>query len=357
MTFAFIERAAAEPFAVDGAPAALANPLSEKFAVLRPSLLPGLVDAAAHNRRRERRDVRLFESGARFTADGERRASQACGPAPASRRTGRARRAPRISTTSRASRRRCSARLARSDRVRACWTGRTSLTAVRRRSWQRRAEAPERGSVKSARLRRTSPRRAASPAPSRSSRSSSMSRPWRHASRDGDLRVVPLPRFPSIVARSLDPGRCQLACGHGSWHYPCGGTFDAAVDRGVRSLSRQRGAGRPREPLAASHVPLTRTDADRRRGGRGHERNRDGACVRAPGRTQERRVIEERKNRSLYGESGGGDAIGRARVDRQAGREGPGARRGARTDEDGHGAAERGKHEAQVRPVAQRTKR
>ena len=54
---------------------AIANPLSETFAVLRPSALPGLVDAVAHNRRREQRDVRLFEVGARFTrAGGERRA-------------------------------------------------------------------------------------------------------------------------------------------------------------------------------------------------------------------------------------------------------------------------------------------
>ncbi len=74
MTFAFVERAAALPFARGADPAALANPLSEKYAVLRPSLLPGLIDAAAYNRRRERRDVRLFETGARFTSDGENRA-------------------------------------------------------------------------------------------------------------------------------------------------------------------------------------------------------------------------------------------------------------------------------------------
>ena len=76
MTFAFIERQAALPFADGGAePAAIANPLSEKFAVLRPSLLPGLVDAAAYNRRRERRDVQLFETGSRFSAEGEARAA------------------------------------------------------------------------------------------------------------------------------------------------------------------------------------------------------------------------------------------------------------------------------------------
>ncbi len=33
--------------------------------MLRPSLLPGLLDACVHNRRRERRDVRLFETGSR----------------------------------------------------------------------------------------------------------------------------------------------------------------------------------------------------------------------------------------------------------------------------------------------------
>jgi phenylalanyl-tRNA synthetase beta chain len=74
MTFAFIERAAALPFLRDAEPAALANPLSEKYAVLRPSLVPGLIDAAAHNRRRERKDVRLFETGTRFTPSGENRA-------------------------------------------------------------------------------------------------------------------------------------------------------------------------------------------------------------------------------------------------------------------------------------------
>jgi phenylalanyl-tRNA synthetase beta chain len=76
MTFVFIERAAALPFSENGfEPAAIANPLSEKFAVLRPSLLPGLLDACVHNRRRSRRDIRLFETGSRYTAAGEGRAT------------------------------------------------------------------------------------------------------------------------------------------------------------------------------------------------------------------------------------------------------------------------------------------
>lgn len=75
ISFAFIEAAAAEPF-LNGQPAIdLANPLSEKFTTMRPSLIPGLIDAVSHNRRRERRDVRLFEIGTRFTPRGEHRAA------------------------------------------------------------------------------------------------------------------------------------------------------------------------------------------------------------------------------------------------------------------------------------------
>jgi len=66
VTFTFIEKAAAAPF--DAAPIAIANPLSELFAVLRPSVLPGVIDSLSHNRRREQRDIRLFELGTHFTA-------------------------------------------------------------------------------------------------------------------------------------------------------------------------------------------------------------------------------------------------------------------------------------------------
>jgi len=75
VTFGFIEAGAAEAFLDEGATAVgVSNPLSAKFDVLRPSLLPGLLDAVAHNRRHGRRDVGLFEIGARFTpAAGELR--------------------------------------------------------------------------------------------------------------------------------------------------------------------------------------------------------------------------------------------------------------------------------------------
>src|SRR5262249_7532701 len=76
-TFGFIQAKAAEVFTPqDRAPqlVPIANPLSKLFDTMRPSLLPGLVDAVAHNRRHGRRDVRLFEIGTRFTSDGETRA-------------------------------------------------------------------------------------------------------------------------------------------------------------------------------------------------------------------------------------------------------------------------------------------
>ena len=66
-TFGFVGEAAAAPFAAAGDLVPIKNPLSDNFAVLRPSPLPGLLDALAHNRRREQRDVRLFEIGSRFS--------------------------------------------------------------------------------------------------------------------------------------------------------------------------------------------------------------------------------------------------------------------------------------------------
>jgi phenylalanyl-tRNA synthetase beta chain len=75
VTFGFIARPAAATFAAEGDLVPIANPLSENFAVLRPSVLPGLIDAIAHNRRREQHDIRLFEIGNRFSrSTGETRA-------------------------------------------------------------------------------------------------------------------------------------------------------------------------------------------------------------------------------------------------------------------------------------------
>jgi len=75
VTFSFVERQAALSFAAESALVEILNPLSEQFAVLRPSLLPGVVDAVAHNRRRGQDDARLFEVGTTFTTDGGERRS------------------------------------------------------------------------------------------------------------------------------------------------------------------------------------------------------------------------------------------------------------------------------------------
>ena len=73
VTFTFIGAEAAARFLDGAAPVPVAHPLSEKFAALRPSLLPGLLESLAHNRHREQRDVRLFEVGRRFSPDGGER--------------------------------------------------------------------------------------------------------------------------------------------------------------------------------------------------------------------------------------------------------------------------------------------
>lgn len=74
VTFSFIEQSAGALFAGEKDLVPIANPLSEKFAVLRPSILPGLLDSLGHNRRHGRQDVKLFELGSCFSASaGERR--------------------------------------------------------------------------------------------------------------------------------------------------------------------------------------------------------------------------------------------------------------------------------------------
>jgi phenylalanyl-tRNA synthetase beta chain len=69
VTFGFIEAKAAHTFAFGSGDGfvGIANPLSAKFDTLRASLLPGLVDSVAHNRRHGRPDVGLFEIGTRFS--------------------------------------------------------------------------------------------------------------------------------------------------------------------------------------------------------------------------------------------------------------------------------------------------
>ena len=69
VTFGFTSQQAADAFAAGETIVPIRNPLSEAFAVLRPSLLPGLVESAGRNVRRGQSDVQLFEIGNRFTQE------------------------------------------------------------------------------------------------------------------------------------------------------------------------------------------------------------------------------------------------------------------------------------------------
>lgn len=70
VTWSFISES--EAAAVGGGAWTLANPISEDLKVMRPSLLPGLMMAAARNVKRGATSVRLFELGRRYLAGGEK---------------------------------------------------------------------------------------------------------------------------------------------------------------------------------------------------------------------------------------------------------------------------------------------
>jgi phenylalanyl-tRNA synthetase beta chain len=70
VTWSFVSEAEAAPFG--GSAWLLANPISEDMKAMRPSLLPGLLAAAARNFARGADSVRLFEVGRRYLEDGER---------------------------------------------------------------------------------------------------------------------------------------------------------------------------------------------------------------------------------------------------------------------------------------------
>ena len=76
ITWSFLPPAEAAAFG--GAAFTLANPISADMAAMRPSLLPGLLSAAARNMDRAVDSVRLFELGQRYLADGERPTAAIC---------------------------------------------------------------------------------------------------------------------------------------------------------------------------------------------------------------------------------------------------------------------------------------
>jgi len=87
--YSFVAAELLQRWSLDEGGVALANPLSADLAVMRTSLLPGLVEALKRNRNRQQERVRLFESGLVFSnTGGELRqvghlAGVACGRADA----------------------------------------------------------------------------------------------------------------------------------------------------------------------------------------------------------------------------------------------------------------------------------
>ena len=69
ITYSFVAAERAELFHPDWPTTPLANPISSEMAIMRPSLLPGLVDAAVHNLNRQHDTVQLFELGMVFADD------------------------------------------------------------------------------------------------------------------------------------------------------------------------------------------------------------------------------------------------------------------------------------------------
>ncbi|KAF1688171.1 phenylalanine--tRNA ligase subunit beta [Pseudoxanthomonas broegbernensis] len=99
VSFAFVDAALLDQWH-SAAAVPLANPLSAELAVMRPRLLPGLVDALARNASRQAGRVRLFELGRTFAAaespeaaprETRRIAAVVCGGAHAEQWSGKAR--------------------------------------------------------------------------------------------------------------------------------------------------------------------------------------------------------------------------------------------------------------------------
>ncbi len=69
VTWSFLPKKEAQLFGAGDTPLELANPISVDLAVMRPSLLPGLITAAERNRNRGFADVALFELGQAYKGE------------------------------------------------------------------------------------------------------------------------------------------------------------------------------------------------------------------------------------------------------------------------------------------------
>ena len=77
ITYSFVDRELDQAITPASEPIALANPISEQMAVMRQSLWPGLLEAVAHNQKRQQASIRLFETGHHFAGGTAEQASEA----------------------------------------------------------------------------------------------------------------------------------------------------------------------------------------------------------------------------------------------------------------------------------------
>ena len=66
ITYSFVDPELQRVFDPGVDPVALSNPISADMAVMRTSLMPGLVSAVLHNTNRQQSRVRLYETGLKF---------------------------------------------------------------------------------------------------------------------------------------------------------------------------------------------------------------------------------------------------------------------------------------------------
>uniref|UniRef100_A0A8J7VRC3 Phenylalanine--tRNA ligase beta subunit n=1 Tax=Coralloluteibacterium stylophorae TaxID=1776034 RepID=A0A8J7VRC3_9GAMM len=90
--YAFLDAAVLATWGMDRDTVALANPLTAELGVMRPALLPGLVESLRANRARQQARVRLFEIGRVFAPGAESGAAPVETPRLAAVATGSARR-------------------------------------------------------------------------------------------------------------------------------------------------------------------------------------------------------------------------------------------------------------------------
>ena len=246
-------------------PVPLAYPLSEKFAVLRPSLLPGLVGRRRPQPAPRQRDVRLFEIGA-CVLGRPRRAAPAglrAGPAPARAEhwAGGHRLVDFFDAKGVVERIGEALRLPLTFAAAACAVPRAGPGRVVRRR-RRRCSASSASWLPAARGSRATLRR---PTTSTSRNSTSTPSTRLVAGRRRAVRGrCPASRRSCATSRSSSDEALPAEQLRGTIR--ARGARDARHDPRVRPLQGQGHPRGPLQPVAAPDVPIARPDADRRRG-------------------------------------------------------------------------------------------